>query len=124
MIRRTNLPSCALLRRAAVILVLLALEGCSRFSEQPQRIDITARKYKFEPAEIRVKQGTLVELHITSLDVQHGFDIPEMGIKEPIPKGGTAVVRFKADKRGQFRIACSIVCGPGHDDMRGRLIVE
>ena len=118
MIRRANLPLVALL------LALPALAGCSRFSGEPVRIDITARKYKFEPAEIRVKRGTLVELHITSRDVQHGFDIPEMGIKEPIPKGGTAVVRFKTDKRGQFRIACSIVCGPGHDDMHGRLIVE
>lgn len=100
------------------------MEGCSRFSSKPVRIDITARKYKFEPSEIRVKRGTVVELHITSQDVQHGFDIPDLGMKEPIPKLGTAVVRFHADKRGEFRIACGIVCGPGHDDMQGRIIVE
>lgn len=114
----------SLLSGAATVLLLLAMEGCSQFSREPVRIDVTARKYRFEPGEIRVKQGSLVELHITSLDVQHGFDIPELGIKEPIPKGGTAVFRFKADRRGEFRIACSIVCGPGHDDMHGRLIVE
>jgi cytochrome c oxidase subunit 2 len=107
-----------------MVFLFLAIDGCSRFSREPVRIDITARKYKFEPAEIRVKHGSVVELHITSRDVQHGFDIPELGIKEPIPKGGTAVFRFRADRRGEFRIACSIVCGPGHDDMQGRLIVE
>lgn len=118
MIGRTNLPLVALL------LLLPALAGCSRFSGPAVRIEVTAKKYRFEPAEIRVKQGTLVELHITSQDVQHGFDIPEMGIKESIRRRGTAVVRFKADRRGQFRIACGIVCGPGHDDMQGKLIVE
>ncbi len=124
MFRRTKLPSVALLRTSAVLLLCLALDGCSRFSEKPVRIDITAKKYRWEPAEIRVKQGTLVELHITSLDVQHGFDIPDVGMKEPIPKRGTAVVRFRAARRGEFKIACSIVCGPGHDDMQGKLIVE
>jgi cytochrome c oxidase subunit 2 len=107
-----------------MVFLLLAMVGCARFSQEPVRIDVTARRYKFEPAEIRVKHGSVVELHITSRDVQHGFDIPELGIKEPIPKGGTAVFRFRADRRGEFRIACSIVCGPGHDDMQGRLIVE
>ncbi len=82
------------------------------------------KKYSFDPPVIRVKQGSLVELEISTRDVQHGFDIPALGIKEPIQKGRPARVRFQADRKGEYRIQCGIVCGPGHDEMTGRLIVE
>ena len=40
-----------------------------------QVIDVTAKKYEFDPSPIHVKQGTKVELRITALDHRHGFSI-------------------------------------------------
>ncbi len=101
------------------------LSGCQIYSaREPVRIQVKMRKYSFDPPVIRVKQGDAVELEISAADVQHGFAVPDLDIKEPVPRGQTATVRFKAENRGQFKIQCSILCGPGHDEMQGTLIVE
>ncbi|HEY2169513.1 MAG TPA: hypothetical protein VGJ30_07800 [Candidatus Angelobacter sp.] len=39
------------------------------------------KKYTIEPAIIHVKANQVTELEISSADVQHGFDVPGLGIK-------------------------------------------
>jgi cytochrome c oxidase subunit 2 len=110
---------------AGTAVLAFALNGCSNFSgRDPVRIQVKMKKYTFDPPLIRVKQGDLVELEISAADVQHGFSIPDLEIREPVPRGRSVTVRFRAEQRGQFKIKCSILCGPGHDEMQGTLIVE
>ncbi|MGH9556773.1 MAG: cupredoxin domain-containing protein [Terriglobales bacterium] len=128
MFRRTNFQwvtrACRRLLAGTAVLGCL-LTGCSNFSgREPVRIAVKLKKYSFDPAVIRVKQGDVVELEMSSADVQHGFSIPDLDIREPVPRGHTATVRFRAEQKGQFKIRCSILCGPGHDEMQGTLIVE
>jgi cytochrome c oxidase subunit 2 len=82
------------------------------------------KKYAIEPAEIRVKRGQLVELTISTLDVQHGFYVPDLGIKQPVQKNRPAVFTFTASRPGEYPVQCNIICGSGHDDMRAKIIVE
>lgn len=82
------------------------------------------KKYAIEPAEIRVKRGQRVQLTVSTLDVQHGFSVPDLGIKEPVQKNKPAVVIFKADRAGEYPVQCSIICGSGHDDMHAKIFVE
>jgi heme/copper-type cytochrome/quinol oxidase subunit 2 len=56
--------------------------------------------------------------------VQHGFDVPKLGIKEPIQPGKPASVILTAPAKGEYEIVCGIICGPHHDDMGGKLVVE
>ena len=82
------------------------------------------KKYSFDPAEIRVKAGSPVELEVSTADVQHGFDIPDLGIKEPVQPGHPATIKFTAPAKGEYKIVCGIICGPHHDDMQAKLVVE
>lgn len=82
------------------------------------------KKYAIEPAEIRVKAGERIELNVTSSDVQHGLDIPALGIKEPVQPGRTTTVYFTAPAKGEYKVACGVICGPHHDDMVAKLISE
>lgn len=82
------------------------------------------KKYAIEPAVIRVKSGQVVELTVTTLDVQHGFDLPALGIKEPVQPGRTTSILFTAPAPGEYKVACGILCGPHHEDMAGKLVVE
>jgi cytochrome c oxidase subunit 2 len=116
------------MKRAVALMIAnlaLSLTGCNR---QPKaeavHIQITSHKYAFEPAVIHVKKGQDVTLEISTTDVQHGFAVEELGINEPIQKGKPALVSFKADKVGEYKVKCSIICGPGHDRMQGKIIVE
>ncbi len=111
-----------------VILLLLTVVffpcGCQKKKSADVTIQVAMRKYNIEPAVIRVKSGQSVELAVTTADVQHGFDVPALGIKEPVQPGRTTRILFTAPAKGEYKVACGVICGPHHDDMSGKLVVE
>lgn len=91
-----------------------------------QQIYITAERFSYTPAQIRIKKGSIVEIIAESEDTSHGFRIPEAGIEGIIPARGKGEMRlrFKAVESGTYIFECSRPCGAGHNTMRGVLIVE
>ena len=85
---------------------------------------ITAKQFSFEPSTIEVNKGDKVRLVITSMDVPHGFSIAEYKINERLDVGKSATIEFTADKEGTFTDFCSVFCGSGHSNMKGKLIVK
>jgi len=125
--------------RSTCWLVLLAgcsvMLGCSvknpkllsaNAADRPPDVTLamSARKFVFEPSEIRVKQGQVVELRISATDRSHGFELKPFGIRSELPEGKPVAVRFLADQRGEFEFSCIVFCGLGHHGMKGKLIVE
>ena len=110
-------------------LALLAL-GIALFAQESapkgpvHEIRMTAKKYKYTPKEIHVREGERVRLIIKALDRKHGFQIKELGIKTVLEKGKETVVEFVAARAGKFKFKCSVRCGWGHFRMKGKLIVE
>ena len=82
------------------------------------------KKFAIEPAVIHVKQSAKVVLDVSTQDVQHGFQVPELGINEPIQPGRPAEISLDTSRKGEFKVECSIICGPGHDDMQAKIVVE
>ncbi|MFA5393360.1 MAG: cupredoxin domain-containing protein [Candidatus Ratteibacteria bacterium] len=91
---------------------------------QIKEFTVIAKKYEFNPAEIRVKQGDTVRIILAPKDATHGFMIKEYNINISAKKGETKQVEFLADKTGTFVFRCSVFCGMGHFKMQGKLIVE
>lgn len=87
---------------------------------EKQSFTVEATNFKFEPEEIKVKQGD--EVSITLKNAQGNHDLKIEGYDKTVK--GNATVTFVADKTGEFKFICSIFCGKGHDDMIGKLIVE
>lgn len=87
-------------------------------------IDIVAKQWSFDPDTIEVNLGDQVLLHIESIDVTHGFAIPEFGINERLRPQEDIHIEFVADKKGSFGFFCSIPCGSGHGKMKGQIIVN
>ena len=85
---------------------------------------MTAKQFEFAPSTITVKEGDTVKLRITSMDVTHGFSLPDFGVNAQLPVGETKDVEFVADKKGAYTFACSVMCGSGHSGMKGMLVVE
>ena len=101
--------------------------GCqSRKAEvvQPVTIKVNMKKYSIEPNPIRLKQGQPTTLEVSTLDVQHGFSVQALNIDEPIQPGKPATIKVTPREKGQFNVECDIVCGPGHDNMQGSIVVE
>jgi len=87
-------------------------------------IQVVMKKYTIQPGEIHVKAGQTTELEVSTADVQHGFDVPALGIKEPVRSGQPAIVTLKNPPKGEYKVVCGIICGPHHDDMVAKLVVE
>ncbi len=86
-------------------------------------IKVTARNWEFSPSSIEVKKGEKVRLLVTSVDVPHGFSVPEYQINERLDPGKEVAVEFTAEKTGEFTAFCSVFCGAGHSKMRGKIVV-
>jgi cytochrome c oxidase subunit 2 len=111
-------------------LALLALSfamfatGCQKQSHADQRIQVVMKKYSIEPAVILVKAAQITELEVSTADVQHGFDVPDLHIKEPVRSGQPAVITLNHPPKGEYKVVCGIICGPHHEDMQAKLVVE
>ena len=91
-----------------------------------QKVNVVAERFNFTPSQIKVQQGTLLEITLTSDDTFHGFRIPSMQINQVIPARGRGSVKvlFDAKQKGSFAFECSRPCGAGHTMMRGVIVVE
>jgi len=98
--------------------------ACCALAQDAGEIKMTAKKYAFEPAQIRVKKGDHVKLLITAVDHDHGIKVAAFHIDQKLKKGETTTVEFTADQAGTFPFECSKFCGLGHKNMKGELVVE
>ncbi|HLC99401.1 MAG TPA: cupredoxin domain-containing protein [Patescibacteria group bacterium] len=85
---------------------------------------VTAQQWSFTPSTITVKKGEKVTLNIQSLDVAHGFQLPDFDVNATLTAGKTTSVTFTPDKVGAYSFSCSVQCGKGHADMTGKLVVQ
>jgi cytochrome c oxidase subunit 2 len=86
--------------------------------EAARTIDIHAKRFSFTPAEITVKKGEAVKLVITSDDVTHSLDIPDLKVNATAEKDHPAEVTITPEKVGDFQGKCGRFCGSGHGDMK------
>jgi cytochrome c oxidase subunit 2 len=108
------------MRLVLLVTILVATGFSSRMSRAqaaPQRIEITAKRFAFDPGEITLKKGQPVVLVLKSADVGHGIRIRELNVDVKVGKGGTAELKFTPDKTGDFVGHCSVFCGSGHGSM-------
>ena len=108
-------------------------------------IDLTAKKYGYEPGRIVVKMGDTVVLRPTSTDVTHGFLLDGYDLEAVIKQQGLAYLKytwtddegqphtdwdkvreieFIANKSGKFTFRCNRTCGNLHPFMTGEIIVQ
>ena len=133
--------------RAALIAVLLgALSSISIFYSKPaisagmarmshstvkqatsqseeKVIRIKAKKFEFSPNTITLKKGEPVVFELSSEDRAHGFNLKDFGIRTEVTPSEPTRLRFTPDKTGEFTFSCDVICGGGHADMFGKLVV-
>lgn len=88
-----------------------------RAQGEPRRIEITAKRFSYDPGEITLKKGQPVVLVLKSVDVDHGLRFRELNLNAKIDKGKSAELSFTPDKTGDFVGHCSVFCGSGHGSM-------
>jgi cytochrome c oxidase subunit 2 len=102
-----------------VITALLFIQP-AHSQKAPRRIEVTAKRFDFTPAEITVKKGEPVVIVLKSEDVAHGLRFRDLGadVNVKVAKGQTGELAFTPSKTGDFVGQCSVFCGSGHGGMK------
>jgi cytochrome c oxidase subunit 2 len=69
--------------------------------------------------EMYVPRGRPIKLILTSKDVTHDFFVPAFRVKQDAVPGQYTVLRFNANKTGDYDIFCAQYCGGAHSGMIG-----
>lgn len=77
-----------------------------------------------EGGELHMPIGKPVKVLLRSLDVIHDFYVPELRAKMDLVPGQVSYVWFAPIRTGTFEILCAELCGVGHSQMRGTVIVQ
>jgi cytochrome c oxidase subunit II len=108
------------MRFAALFLALLAAAG----EPEERVVHVVARRFTYSPDVIELQLGVPAIIELTSADRDHGFSVPELGIRIDVEPGKTARVRVVPQKAGTFDFHCDVFCGSGHEEMAGRIVVS
>ncbi|HTS54235.1 MAG TPA: cupredoxin domain-containing protein [Burkholderiales bacterium] len=125
-IQRYVLRVRALLLMAAI--AAGALYAAITCTHEPQSaaekvIPLTVKRFQYSLREIKLKKGVPVVFEIASLDVPHGFNLPDFQVRADVIPGKVTRVRVVPDRAGAFAFRCDIFCGGGHEDLDGIITV-
>jgi cytochrome c oxidase subunit 2 len=134
-----------------VIVVVLALMSAgvwnrikdpSAFPTNGYEIVLTARQFEWEAAypgadgqlgtaddfttlnRMNVPADRPVVIHLESEDVLHSFFVYPFRIKQDAVPGMTIPIWFEVTVPGEYTLGCAELCGTGHSNMDGIVIVQ
>jgi cytochrome c oxidase subunit 2 len=73
---------------------------------------------------IHAVAGRPMRVRLRSKDVLHSFFLPNLRVKQDAVPGMTIEFWFTPSRPGRFELACTQLCGFGHYEMKGLLIVQ
>lgn len=98
--------------------------GWAQAADAPRVIEMTARRFVYEPNEIALKAGERVVIAIRSLDFVHGMNIPDLGMRLDLMPGRVTRLELQPQAPGVIDFVCDNFCGDGHEEMHGRFVVS
>ncbi len=111
--------------KGALAAVSAAALGAASAQDEaaPRVIEMTARRFTYEPNEIALKAGERVVIAIRSLDFMHGMNLPDLGMRLDLVPGRVTRLTLHPKVPGVIDFVCDNFCGDGHEEMHGRFIV-
>jgi cytochrome c oxidase subunit 2 len=116
--RWRNMPKKLLLLSLCFAVFITALSvRTAPASQAPRRIEITAKRFQFDPEFVTLKKSEPVVIVLSSLDVSHSIRFRDLGIEVKASKGKPGIVSFTPEKTGDFVGHCAVFCGARHSSM-------
>jgi len=119
--------------------LLLFVEGTPQTAAEQENaleVDVVGHQFNWEYTypnghttdTLRVPHSSheeynIVVANVTSADVWHNWGIPEFRAKADAIPGQTTTTWFEPDRTGEYEAVCYELCGAGHSNMRGDVII-
>ncbi len=98
--------------------------GLRKISEGEYEAYYVGQIFSWTPNQIEVPVGSHVTFYVTSVDVEHGFSVPETGINTMVTPGWVSSVGYTFRTPGKFLLICNEYCGAGHQVMAASIEVK
>ncbi len=86
---------------------------------------IPKSSWSFDPKEFSVPPNTRVRLHVFNEDTyEHGLSIKALNVKQAIAPNRETVIEIPPAAVGEYDFRCSVMCGEGHGEQKGKMIVK
>lgn len=83
---------------------------------------LAAQMWRWYPA-LKLREGVTYTLHLSALDVNHGFSLYPANLNIQVIPGYDYGLRITPNQPGEYGVVCNEFCGVGHQQMLGRIIV-
>ena len=99
-------------------------EGGAPVVAPPPGADVylLAAQFQWTPV-LQLEQGAEYTLHLSSLDVNHGFNLYPFNVNFQVVPGYDYALRVTPTEAGDYRIVCNEFCGISHHIMVGKVLV-
>ncbi|TVY11544.1 hypothetical protein [Paenibacillus cremeus] len=84
-------------------------------------LKFTAANYHFDQPEYTVKAGEKVTVSLLNKEGLHAVEIVGTNVKLD---NNNKSMEYTFDKPGTYEVHCALPCGPGHADMKTKLVVQ
>ncbi|MFQ5626855.1 MAG: hypothetical protein ACE5FM_09415 [Methyloligellaceae bacterium] len=93
---------------------------------EPIDVYLMAMRFSYTPTVLRLERGVPYRFRMMSMDVNHGASI-HTGfaghiMRRPAQIMAEMVMTFT--EPGEFMMYCTVYCGEGHSQMKGKIIIE
>ena len=86
-------------------------------------IYLQAQMWRWTPV-LELQEGQQYRLHLSSLDVTHGFSLLPINLNVQVLPGYDHVLTITPTASGEYTVVCNEFCGIGHHEMVGKIIVN
>ncbi len=86
-------------------------------------IYMQATMWQWTPV-LQLEEGVTYTLHLSALDVNHGFSLYPANVNFQIIPGYDYGLKITPNTPGEYKVICNEFCGIGHHRMLGKIIVE
>lgn len=91
------------------------------FPDEP--VFIRAKMWEWYPI-VQFEKGKTYRVHISSMDVDHGFSIQPVNMNFMVLPNYDYVLTLTPTQSGEFHVICNEFCGLGHHAMVGKMYVK
>jgi len=98
--------------------------GLRKIAEGEYEAYYVGQIFSWNPSHIDVPAGAHVTFYVTSIDVEHGFSVPETGFNTMVTPGWVSSVAYTFKTPGKYLLICNEYCGAGHQVMAASIEVK
>jgi cytochrome c oxidase subunit 2 len=102
----------------------VGVDGVLPVVEPPpgSHVYLEASMWMWRPV-LRLREGAQYTLHLSAIDVNHGFSLYPLNINFQVVPGYDYGLVVTPNQAGEFEIICNEFCGVGHHLMVGKVVV-